>query len=75
MRLAPSRKQLSGDKCCVCGTYIFNYCTDFLSGTGDCTYANPGNYRYCEMCGKPTYFYKRWLLRKWDEELGEGEIM
>lgn len=62
-------KQISGDKCCICGTYIFNYCSDLLSGNGNCTYSNPGNSRYCEMCGKETYFYKRGLLDPWNEEL------
>lgn len=67
--------QISRDKCRICGTYIFNYCTDFLSGDGNCTYANPGNSRYCEMCGRETYFYKRGLLSSWDEELRQHQTV
>lgn len=68
-------KQIAGDTCCICGTYIFNYCMDFLSIDGNCTYSNFGNSRFCEMCGKETYFYKRGLLSSWNEELGKCQII
>lgn len=64
-------EHISGDKCNVCSTYIFNYCMGFLNRTGGCSYSNPGNSRYCEMCGQETYFYKRGLLSSWSEELKE----
>ncbi len=66
-------KQLLGDRCSTCSTYILNYCTDFFIEAGECSYSNPGNCRYCEMCGKETYFYKRGLLSSWDEELRESQ--
>lgn len=69
-----SSRHISGDKCSVCGTYIFNYCMDFFNDSGDCTYSNPGNNRYCEMCGSETYFYKRRLLSSWEVELREWQM-
>jgi len=27
----------------------------------------PGNARYCETCGKPTYFYQEKCLTDWTE--------
>jgi hypothetical protein len=57
------------DKCTRCGTYIFNYCSEYMiSGDHLCGFANPGNCRFCEMCGKPTYFYKRGLIEDWEKE-------
>ena len=60
-------KNLLGDKCSACGTYIFNYCTSYLAGNADCTTANPGNSRFCEMCGEPTYYFKKGILKPWHE--------
>ena len=62
-------KNIAGDKCSVCGTYIFNYCTSYLTGNADCDTANPGNSRFCEMCGEPTYFFKKGILKPWNEIL------
>jgi Zn-dependent peptidase ImmA (M78 family) len=60
-------KHFNADKCARCGTYIFNYCSQYLiSGEDDCSYANNSNSRFCEMCGKPTYFYNRRLLSSWE---------
>lgn len=65
----------TGDKCSRCGTYMFNYCTDYITkDSDDCSFANSGNSRYCELCGKPTYFYKRGLLSSWQSEVDENEI-
>lgn len=58
----------SGERCSVCRTYIFNFCTSFFEESSDeCSYTNPGNARYCEICGRPTYFYRKGLLHPWQE--------
>lgn len=60
--------KFSGDKCAVCGTYIFNFCSDYLeNGEEGCTNTNLGNSRFCEICGKPTYYYKRRFLKTWND--------
>jgi ribosomal protein L37E len=66
-QVCPKCKQdisgITGDKCNRCGTYIFNYCSDFVDHKDDgCTYANPGYARYCEMCERPTYYYVQGFL-------------
>ena len=65
-----STSVIAGDRCGGCGTYIFNYCISYseYSITDNCYFANMGNSRYCEMCGKPTYYYRLGLLRSWDDE-------
>ena len=58
----------SGERCNRCGTYIFNYCSShFDSYNSECSFANTGNARFCEMCGKPTYYYEKGLLQPWQE--------
>jgi ribosomal protein L37E len=57
---------IRGDKCTYCKTYMFNFCSEFLNNSAhECSYANPGYARYCEMCGRPTYYYKRSYLADW----------
>jgi hypothetical protein len=57
---------ITGDKCTYCKTYMFNFCSEFLNNSAhECSYANPGYARYCEMCGRPTYYYKRLYLADW----------
>jgi len=41
-------------------------CTKF-SCNSECSFANTGNARFCEMCGKPTYYYEKGLLQPWQE--------
>lgn len=68
-------KHFNGDKCARCGTYIFNFCSDYLThGEEGCSYANLGSSRFCEICGKPTYFYKRGFLSSWEDEINSKEI-
>ncbi len=62
---------ISGDKCSSCGTYIFNLCSDFTNN--GCINANPGNSRYCEICGKPTYYFNKGLIRPWQDVAIEYE--
>lgn len=52
----------SGDCCNKCGTYIFNYCSNYLNG-GSCSYASNGNHRYCEICGRTTYFLEKGFIK------------
>ncbi len=61
---------ITGERCHKCGTYIFNFCSDFFhQDDGDCSYANHGNARYCEMCGKPTYYFEKGHIRAWQDAL------
>ena len=65
-------KYAKGDRCTVCGTYIFNYCSNYFKNIDDCTNSNPGNSRFCEMCGKPTYFFEEGFLEPWEEEINNN---
>jgi hypothetical protein len=66
-------KHFIGDKCARCSTYIFNYCDQYMvSGDYICGFSNPATSRFCEMCGKPTYFYRRGLISHWKEEANVG---
>jgi hypothetical protein len=68
-------KHFKEDKCPRCNTYIFNYCSDYLINPESyCIHANPSSSRFCEMCGKPTYFYKRRLLKSWETVVNEQQI-
>jgi Zn-dependent peptidase ImmA (M78 family) len=67
---ACNSQNFKGDKCAICGTYIFNFCSDYLTNfESGCNHTNPSNNRYCEMCGRPTYYYKRGLLCSWQDEI------
>ena len=57
-----------GDRCTVCGTYIFNYCSSYFKSIDDCP-SNLSNSRFCEICGKPTYFFEKGFLDPWQEEI------
>ena len=51
------------ERCSICGTYVFNYCSGYFEPGGDgCAHANPGNARYCEMCGRKTYYHRESFL-------------
>lgn len=65
-----SSKHFSGEKCTRCGTPIFNFCSGIHDDS--CTYANLGNARYCEICGKPTIYYQRGLLESWNVVTNNG---
>lgn len=57
------------ENCSKCGISLYNYCMQSLESkaTRKCSYPNPGNARYCEMCGTETYFYKKGFLHPWKE--------
>jgi ribosomal protein L37E len=61
-------KSFKGDRCSVCGTYIFNYCSQYFpSDSPACHYVGLGNSRFCEHCGEATYFHNIGLLKAWDQ--------
>lgn len=56
------------EKCSTCGTMLYNYCQNSLYlHKGNCQHKNPGNARFCEMCGGETYFYTNGFLKPWKE--------
>lgn len=65
--------------CKLCGTQLYNKCegTPEYDGFGNVVdheyHNNPGNARYCETCGEPTYFFKQGFLKPWEEEKAELE--
>ncbi len=54
-------------RCTKCSTPLYNYCSSIYSNKSKCSYTNPGNARYCEMCGSETSFYSIGLLKPWEE--------
>ena len=59
-------QKVPGDACPLCRLCIFNDCSSYYEGD-PCGHINPGNHRYCEVCGKPTYYFVKKVLRAWDE--------
>ena len=58
----------TGDRCPFCGTCIFNFCSGFFDPGGSvCSCANPGYARYCEVCGRPTYYQEINCLKDWQD--------
>jgi hypothetical protein len=59
--------------CKICGTKIYNICEgepnyDNYGNIENYTYHdNHGDARYCEQCGRMTYFFKEGFLRPWEE--------
>ncbi|MCR4437317.1 MAG: hypothetical protein QHH10_14380 [Peptococcaceae bacterium] len=70
--------------CRICGTGLYNRCEGEWDrfANDEVYHYNPGNARYCETCGKPTYFLTKGLLEPWDkakekmlcEEIEEAEF-
>ncbi|MDD6069423.1 MAG: ImmA/IrrE family metallo-endopeptidase [Clostridiales bacterium] len=65
--------------CKICGTNLYNECegipdqdmygeTIYIN-----THRNPSNARYCEICGKPTYFLKNRILTDYKTYLANKE--
>ena len=54
--------------CIICGTSLYNNCEGEPDEgyNGERIYINihknPSNARYCEICGRPTYFFKNSIL-------------
>lgn len=54
--------------CRICGTYRYNLCEgdDIYDSYGNFDHheqhRNAGNARFCEVCGKPTLFFKEGFL-------------
>jgi hypothetical protein len=56
--------------CRICGTMLFNLCEgewDYPSRRCYNRHINPGNARFCEECGKPTYFNSEKFLEPWEK--------
>ncbi|MBO5571073.1 MAG: hypothetical protein J6A79_19425 [Clostridia bacterium] len=59
--------------CRICGTALFNACAgeDIYDYNGDFNHhedhKNPGNARFCEICGKPTFFFSEKFLKPFTE--------
>lgn len=64
--------------CRICGAMLFNRCKgkwDDYNQEWCWEHENPGNARFCEKCGKPTYFSIEKFLLDWKEakaKLEEG---
>lgn len=54
--------------CRICGLDLFNMCEGVLEEDSfgnqyiDQQHANPSNARFCETCGRPTFFFKQKIL-------------
>lgn len=59
--------------CRICGTALFNVCEgeDIYDYNGDFNHhedhRNLGNARFCEICGKPTFFLTHKFLKPFSE--------
>ena len=54
--------------CRICGLHLYNECEGDhgFNGSGD-QHNNPGNARFCEICGTKTRFFVEGLLKAWDD--------
>lgn len=58
----------SNGVCPKCDMTLYNYCHKGLYvNKGCCSYTNPENARFCEMCGSQTYFYSMGFLKGREE--------
>lgn len=58
-------------RCKICGTYLFNQCTN-----DSCNMGAEGNARHCISCGSYTTFFQQNLLVSWEREfnrINEGD--
>ena len=61
------------DYCKICGTPFYNNCDgediyDYHGNyEGHAEHKNPGNARFCEKCGKPTFFFNSGYLLPFDQ--------
>lgn len=55
--------------CRICGTRVYNKCEGEWSDYHQALYQHncPGNARFCENCGKPTYFLTENYLKPWEQ--------
>lgn len=55
--------------CRICGSRVYNKCEGEWDDRDQylIQHNNPGNARFCESCGKPTYFLKENFLKTWDK--------
>lgn len=56
--------------CKLCGFYLYNSCSNSVqdsSYSSYCNRINPGDARYCEICGEETVLMQKGLLFSWNE--------
>ncbi|MDJ0304747.1 hypothetical protein [Dehalobacter sp.] len=55
--------------CRICGTRVYNKCEGDWDDRDQYLIQHncPGNARFCESCGKPTYFLTENYLKPWDQ--------
>lgn len=51
--------------CRICGQMLFNECRGGDYNGGAYEHRNPGNARFCELCGAETRFFQDGLLKPW----------
>lgn len=62
--------------CKLCGFYLYNTCSNSAPNSSYidyCNRINPGDARYCEICGEQTVLMQKGLLFTW-EEIIDDEI-
>lgn len=70
----------SAEYCIICGTNLYNECegTEMEGYNGEIYYdnihRNPSNARFCEICGKPTHFFKKGILVDYKTFQSNAEI-
>ena len=55
--------------CRICGSHLHNKCEGEWNDRDEYVvqHDNPGNARFCETCGKPTYFFTNGFLDAWEK--------
>ena len=58
--------------CRICGTGLYNRCEGITTkdSANRHMHINPSNARFCETCGKETYFYKTGILGSYKQYQG-----
>ena len=53
--------------CRICGARVYNKCEgEYDNDQYLVQHNSPGNTRFCEICGKLTYFFTEKFLKPWD---------
>ena len=66
--------------CRICGTNLYNKCEGEAEQDGyngiyyTNQHPNPSNARFCEICGKPTYFFSEKILMDYKAYLQKAEV-
>lgn len=66
--------------CRICGTNLYNKCEGEVEQDGyngiyyTNQHPNPSNARFCEICGKPTYFFSEKILMDYKSYLQKAKV-